>query len=648
MTGQVGGSPGQLRVREPAWCGAVGLLLVLLTTPARALDFTPCTEPGHAQFACATLPVPVDRSGAVPGTIGLHVERLRGQAPDRPVLLALAGGPGQSATSVATGFAGELEDVLDAVQLVVFDQRGTGVSGALDCENLDTPRGLRRCGGTLGPAGAFYRTADSVLDLDALRAALGVERLVVLGVSYGTFVAAEYARTFPERVQALVLDSPVGPDDVEALEVTTAHATGRVLEALCAGGACAGVTGDPVGDTAALVRRLARRPLRGHREVPGERRARVTVEGVSLLDALVRGDFIAEARALYPAAVAAALAGDRAPLVRLVFMTGGGEESGTSPLAAADELRKSSDALFFATACADTRFPWEGVARPRRRKAALRSAARALPEMAFFPFDRRSLLRYDLAAACPAWPRSSLPGAVVLGPLPDLPVLLLVGQDDLRTPVENAQALTDGLTRAVTVVVPNEGHSVLGHPCAQEKAAQFLRGEPVDDDCDGTVIPRPQVQPVPVALDELPEARGVTGTAGRTLTAVERTLFDASLTFDSGKTVAGLRGGTITCQSGCRFPVLELDGTSLIRGVAVSGTVRDWNATTGELGTASVTVGGRDAAPGSLEFHPDGSVTGRLGDQDVATTSGLARELALLAARRAIPSIVARPRHARP
>src|SRR5262249_59347267 len=44
------------------------LLAAVLAPPARALDFTQCTEPRHEGFDCATLPVPIDRDGMVPGT----------------------------------------------------------------------------------------------------------------------------------------------------------------------------------------------------------------------------------------------------------------------------------------------------------------------------------------------------------------------------------------------------------------------------------------------------------------------------------------------------------------------------------------------------------------------------------------------------
>jgi pimeloyl-ACP methyl ester carboxylesterase len=625
------------------------LLAAVVTAPARALDFTPCTEQGHEAFDCATLPVPIDRDGTVPGTIDLHVERLRGQPPDLPVLVALAGGPGQSATSVRWDRV--LTTVRDAVQLVVFDQRGTGLSGALEslaskCKKLaksDKPPVKRRCDRQLGPAGAFYRTIDSVLDVDAVRAALGVERLIVLGVSYGTFVAAEYARRFPDRVQSLVLDSPVGPQGDEVPDVATAHASERVLAALCAGGACPGVTADPVADTAALVRRLARRPLRGKVRVPGKQAVRVALARDDLLTLLVAGDLQPGLRALYPAAVAAALEGDAAPVLRLLWLAANAE--GPATRAAGDQrtpFEKESQTLYLATSCADTRFPWDAGDRRRRRLLAMVAAARTIPDAAPFPFDPATLVGYDVAGSCLAWPRTTLPGAVLLGPLPDVRVLVLAGEDDLRTPVENAAALAQGVPRAAVVAVPHQGHSVItSQDCAQATLARFLTSQPLGRLCDGVprILP---VQPVPRSFADLPEAPPLTDAAGRTLTAVKRTLVDALITnLVVNGNVSGLRGGTITCRNKCPATdrVLRLQRVSLIRGVAVSGKMRLGDRTW----TASVTVRGRSVAAGSLEFGADRRITGRLGGQDVATT--LSAEIAQLGAfRPGIPAIGRRPR----
>jgi hypothetical protein len=306
-----------------------------------------------------------------------------------------------------------------------------------------------------------------------------------------------------------------------------------------------------------------------------------------------------------------------------------------------------TDALFLATLCSDTRFPWFPWDAPlrrrhplKKRRSALEVAARALPEAALFPFDAKSILGFDLATACLGWPRTSLPDAVVLGPLPDVPVLVLVGEADLRTPVENAAALTRGLPRAATLTVPQQGHSVVAdQQCAQTAMARFLvdPAAPLCRLCDD-VTPLP-VQPVPVSLDALPEAPGLAGLAGRTLTAVHRTLVDAMVvTALVNRDVGGLRHGSIACPNHCPSDnrLLTLDKTSLIRGVEVSGTIK----LAKEPWMASVTVRGRDAVPGSLEFHSDGSVTGRLGDQNVATTLPSAAEAAAL--RRRIPPIGAR------
>ena len=48
-------------------------------------------------------------------------------------------------------------------------------------------------------------------DLDAVRAALGYERINLFGGSYGTRVAQHYARRYPERTRTITIDSIVPP-----------------------------------------------------------------------------------------------------------------------------------------------------------------------------------------------------------------------------------------------------------------------------------------------------------------------------------------------------------------------------------------------------------------------------------------------------
>src|SRR6185503_729900 len=294
-----------------------------VTPAAHAIDFAPCTETGHEAFECATLAVPVDRSGTIPGTIALSIERPPTTDPSRPVLIALAGGPGQSATAFVSAFASVLAAALDRYQLVVFDQRGTGRSDALDCPALratysdDT---IMACGVGLGAAARFHTTADSVLDLDDVRAALGVDRIAITGVSYGTHVALEYARTFPDHTAALVLDSTVPSSNVSAFVVESFAAIPRVLRDLCHQG-CAGITNDPLGDTTALVQSLER-PLEGIViDAEGHAQPRA-IDELGIFGILVAGDLLPVLHARYPGAVVAAERGDATPLLRLAELVG--------------------------------------------------------------------------------------------------------------------------------------------------------------------------------------------------------------------------------------------------------------------------------------------------------------------------------------
>jgi hypothetical protein len=79
---------------------AFAVLAAPASSPAAGLGFVPC--PTATAFSCTSLTVPLLRSGAVPGTISLSVERkLAGATPSHDAVVALAGGPGQAALPLA-------------------------------------------------------------------------------------------------------------------------------------------------------------------------------------------------------------------------------------------------------------------------------------------------------------------------------------------------------------------------------------------------------------------------------------------------------------------------------------------------------------------------------------------------------------------
>src|SRR6185437_7483600 len=161
-------------------------------------------------------------------------------------------------------------------------------SGALRCPGTSTPAS---CADRIGPARAFYRTAETVEDIEAIRREGGYAKLVLYGTSDGTKVAEAYAAKYPGNVEALVLDSVVLPEGPDVFDRSTFQRVGPALRALCAANRCRGITGDPRGDMAALVRRLESSPISGPVVTSGGHAIRRTLTAVDVVDILLEGDF---------------------------------------------------------------------------------------------------------------------------------------------------------------------------------------------------------------------------------------------------------------------------------------------------------------------------------------------------------------------
>ena len=66
-----------------------------------------------------------------------------------------------------------------------------------------------------------YTTWESAADVDAVRRALGVEKVNLLGISYGTHLALAIRKRYPDRVDRLVLASAEGLDQTVKLPART-------------------------------------------------------------------------------------------------------------------------------------------------------------------------------------------------------------------------------------------------------------------------------------------------------------------------------------------------------------------------------------------------------------------------------------------
>jgi pimeloyl-ACP methyl ester carboxylesterase len=600
---------------------------------AGGLDAVAADSCRGVRASCTHVTVPLDRAGAVPGTVRLHVERHRARKAVRPPLFLIAGGPGQSATSAFARLDGS--DVIGTEarsrDVIVMDLRGTGRSDLLRCSALErTPFRSQQaagaaCAAELGARRAHYTAVDSADDIEAVRRALGVPAIALYGTSYGTQVAMTYARRYPAYVERMVLDSVVEPGGSDPLYASGMRAAPGVVRRICGGGVCRSFTRDAAADLARLAARLERRPMRGRVVSAGGHPRSARIDAFGLFSVLLAGDVNPAFHGLAPGAVKSALRGDAAPLLRAHRDAILSESGLGSP-------RDFSIAAYAAAQCQESPFPWSAAASPDQRREQVTAFVAAQPPGAFGPFGATAPLGSDDLDLCSAWPEAGA-SRPSLGPLPDVPTLLLAGGMDLRTPVENARAVAAALPRAQLMVVRDSGHSVAGMDftgCVDRSLRRFLAGGQAGR-CSGMRLTGGAMPPPPRSFRRLAAHPGLRGRPGRTATAVGWTVLDGFMSLgtrmwssaffellgdpDASVRWGGLRGGSYAF-SARRGGTFSLRRASIVHGVRVSGVVRlgdEERPVTGRL-----RVGGRAATEGTLRLGRNMRLIGRLGGREVS------------------------------
>lgn len=582
---------------------------------APAIEWSACT--GHAGWECGTLTVPLDRSGAVPGTVTLSVSRaVATDNPTRSAVLALAGGPGQAALPLRETLAEVTAAALAHRDLLVFDQRGTGSSGPLDCPSLNSARSFSTaiggCASSLGPARGLYRTVDSVDDIEALRQAAGYDSLVLFGVSYGTKVAETYASLHPDRTEALLLDSVVLPDGPDPFRRSSLRAVPRVLSDLCANRACRRATPNVNADLRTLIAKLRRGTISGPVIDAAGRQVTARLDLDDLVQVLLAGDFNPALRAELPGAMRAALRGDPAPLLRLA------SRGGTPAAGLAADSDHADFALFLATSCEEAPLPWSRTAGLSARINATAVAIARLSAADTAPFPAATALRAGTIPFCLPWPDAS-PAPQPLPPLPRVPTLVLSGEMDVRTPLEDARTIGRLIPGARIAEIAWAGHSVLTSDrsrCAAAAVREFFE-QAAQTPCALSGNPYAPTPRPPRSLAEVstPRRGGRTGriaaAVGATLTDARRQVVGEALAEGRvPRSVGGLRAGTVRPRAAAGELTMRLIGYQYVPGLAVSGSY-----TTGRGGT--VTVRGRGIA-GRLRISAKGGLSGRINGRPVS------------------------------
>jgi pimeloyl-ACP methyl ester carboxylesterase len=210
---------------------AVALALLAATSAGAAVKSIAqqgrsCHLPGSEEvLRCIAVKVPLDYAQAGASAVSLHVTvapAFRESARPDP-LFVLAGGPGQAGSDVLVLLNNTFRRVRATRDIVFIDQRGTGLSGKLDCARMPNEESLteaendaaaRACIASVKQPFAAYSTANAARDIEQVRAALGYRSINLWGASYGTRLAQTYMRAYPASVRAAILDGVVTPEQI--------------------------------------------------------------------------------------------------------------------------------------------------------------------------------------------------------------------------------------------------------------------------------------------------------------------------------------------------------------------------------------------------------------------------------------------------
>ncbi len=493
MLGKMGGMRNQ--VKRTLIGAGLALAAGALCAQGQAPALTPCRLPGiDSQVMCGKVSRPLDEAKPSAKQIDVHFAVLpaiaRNKLPD-PVVL-FAGGPGQSGMKLAPVAQGLFNRLRNRRDVIVVDQRGVGKSTGLDCTSnprepmaasdmgavaqrmLQCKTALKAKHGLTEEQLTHFTTEKASKDIEAIRVAIGAEKLNLVGASYGTRAALDYMRQYPSSVRRVVIDGVAPPDMVlpDAFEQDADAALQAVFKACEADKSC---NARHPKLAQSLERALAALPQ------PLDVRHPVTLQREKLV--LTREMLLASLRSpLYvpslaqalPLAISQAAQGDYAPLMGLA----GGMATPATELAWG---------MHFSVVCAED-FPRMSAAAPVSNTFS-------------------GSLRKLYTDVCSNWPQAPVSAAFYTLPAAKVPVLVMSGGADPVTPPRHGERTAKALgPQARHVIAPQVGHGVMAVGCGKDILYQFIhqaddaKALAVDAKCVER-IPRPLPFAMPVALE---------------------------------------------------------------------------------------------------------------------------------------------------
>ncbi len=393
-------------------------------------------------------------------------------------LFFVAGGPGISGIESMLETVPDLGALLAQGDVVVVDQRGAGLTRPqLDCPQtwgLPITRPVSReemieeARRKFAACRADWEAAGVELDVvhtrthadDIVRVAdhLGYDKIRLFGHSYGTQISLDFVHRHGRRVERVVIAGVMAPGDALRLPAAPDRVFADLAARIAADPATRAAYPDPVALARAAVARVRAEPLQV--QVPGRDGQQVVLDDYALRWQAVQ------------------MLGRRADAVRLPLLLhrlARGERHDDIEALLDDmalqvwrdrqgPLSRRSTAAHYLTTCAS------GIA--PERLAQIREQDRTT----LFGF----VLHVMLPEACDAWGIPALDDTYRAPIRTDVPILMVSGSLDIRTPMEQADALMPGFTRGVHLVIRQAGHGdLLRHAQVNAAIERFLAGASV-------------------------------------------------------------------------------------------------------------------------------------------------------------------------
>jgi pimeloyl-ACP methyl ester carboxylesterase len=419
-----------------------------------ALPLKPCVLQRSVPARCGTLAVPEDRSrpsgrkirvfvGVVPATRrGSHT------AP----IFWLSGGPGGAAASDDANFALSVFAAANRTRdIVLVDQRGVGRSAPLLCptptaDDVDAGSYAQKCLSIVKRDPRLYTTDPAMDDVDAVRRALGYQKIVLYGGSYGATAAQVYLARHGAHVAAAVLDGATLLDVRiwERMPVSVQGAFDALVARCARDSVCSVAFPDVAGDLRTVLTRLRASPLEV--SVPGGTAEFGVADAQAIVHFLLRSPGSA---AHVPLILHRAVEGDLSGL--------------TDPLVAtwADGLQTVRKLMYWAILCG------EGWSRADSAEIQRLGASTSFLDDSLGDAQSQAFACTQFGPPLPA------PDTGVV-PHRNTPVLFLVGGMDPQDPLANVAHARDALPNAQILVVPGAGHGSVQYGCLPDVSGRFF------------------------------------------------------------------------------------------------------------------------------------------------------------------------------